>query len=241
MHKLLRETFELNQEFSHAMTVDDVYSTMLARLSGYGVTNVLAGIIPRAIVRPADQPRYVVFGCWPEDWAERYFEHQYVRRDPTILHAAEQRQPLYWSRIDLTEGADPAARIMNEAREFGLRDGITIPQLTLDGVRIGVSFSGDRIDRSAEATMVYSVVASYAVARVLQIRSGTPDDAAPLSPSQKECLQYAAEGKTMSEIGDRLNISDKTVEKHLAAARDRLRAHSTTQAVATAIRLGHLH
>lgn len=240
VHLKLQETFDLFLKLNHAVTIEDVYAVLLARLATFGVTSVLAGVIPREIVRPADQPRYVVLGHWPEDWAQRYFERQYVRRDPTILHAAEESQPLYWSEIDISRRELPAARIMGEARDFQLKDGVTIPQLTLDGVRIGVSFSGDRIDRSPKADAEYTVLAAYAVNRALEIRATLPELPQPLSPAQRECLLLVSGGLSVSAIGDQLGISDWTVNKHLAEARRRLAALTTPQAVATALRLGLL-
>lgn len=240
MHNQLPNTYDTMLAFSRAMTLDAIYSVLLSRCAERGVTSVLAGIIPKTVVNPADQPKYVVLGHWPEEWAERYFRKQYVRRDPTILHAATATEPLIWSSIDVSQPEAAASRIMHEAQEFRLRNGVTIPQLTLDGLRIGVSLAGDKIDTSPEAMLEYTVLATYAVNRALQIRAGIDPGTVQLSPRQRECLAWAAEGKTAVAIGDILGISTKIAERHLENARARLGAHTTSQAIATALRLGIL-
>lgn len=240
MRTHLPDTYDIMLDFSRAMTLEAVYSVLLRRCARRGVTSVLAGIIPNRIVKPADQPKYVVLGRWPEEWAERYFRKQYVLRDPTIIHSATAIEPLIWSSIDLRRADSPAARIMNEAREFHLQDGITIPQITPDGVKIGVSFAGYRIDRSPEAMVEYIVLAAYGVYRALQIRVGADYDHIELSARQRECLAWAADGKTAAEIGNLIGITSKIAERHLQNARRRLGAHTTTQAIAIALRLGIL-
>lgn len=239
MRAQLGRTFDLMLDFNRAMSLDAVYEVLLRRCAAYGVTSVLAGIIPDRIVKPSEQPRFVVLGRWPEDWAARYFERQYVRRDPTIHHCIGSTVPLLWSALDLDK-ENPASRIMNEAREFRLTDGITIPQLTLDGVRIGVSFAGDRIDKSPHAIITLTVLASYAVARALQLRADTIDGAVPLSPRERECLRWVSEGKTAPDVALLIGVHCKTVEKHLATVRKKLGALNTPQAVAQGMRLGLL-
>jgi len=58
-----------------------------------------------------------------------------------------------------------------------------------------------------------------------------------LTHRQQECLKWSARGKTMSEIGTILGISERTVLFHLQDARRRLDAQTITQAVAMAIHL----
>lgn len=240
MRNQLPNTYDTMLAFSRAMTLEAIYGVLLKRCAGRGVSSVLAGMIPKTVVKPADQPKYVVLGHWPQEWAERYFAKQYVRRDPTIHHAATAFEPLLWSTLDISRPDESGSRIMHEAQEFHLRDGVTIPQLTMDGMRIGVSFAGDKIDTSPEAMLEYVVLATYAVNRALQIRAGVDPGTVQLSPRQRECLAWAAEGQTAADIGDRLGISTKIAERHLENARARLGAHTTSQAIATALRLGIL-
>lgn len=53
-----------------------------------------------------------------------------------------------------------------------------------------------------------------------------------------QCLLWLAIGLRVQEIAERLEISGKTVEKHIASARKRLDARTREQAVAKAIQLG---
>lgn len=240
MRAPLEATFNLMLEYNRAISLEDVYRVTLDHAARYGATSLLAGIIPDRIIHPSEQPNYVVLGHWPQDWAARYFQKQYVRRDPTIHHAATAIDPLIWSDIEYDE-RDPGPRqIMQEAREFRLVDGITIPQLTIEGLRIGVSFSGEYLDKSPRSVMSLTVLASYSVTRALQIRTTLRETRVVLTRRERECLLWVAEGKTIADTGDILGISDKTVDKHLATARAKLDALSTAQAIAQAIRLGLL-
>ncbi|WP_312573104.1 helix-turn-helix transcriptional regulator [Brevundimonas sp.] len=61
-------------------------------------------------------------------------------------------------------------------------------------------------------------------------RSSLPD---PLSPRQTECLALAAEGLTSPDIAQRLGLSPRTVDEHLAGACRALGVRTRIQAVAT--------
>lgn len=61
---------------------------------------------------------------------------------------------------------------------------------------------------------------------------------ANMTPSQRKVLELSASGMLNQDIADKLGISRRTVEAHLAAAREELNAKTTTQAVAEAVRKG---
>lgn len=65
-------------------------------------------------------------------------------------------------------------------------------------------------------------------------------DDIPLTPRERECLQWAAVGKSEWEISQILGISEHTSEKHLLNAKMKLRAVNRVQAVAEAIRRGYI-
>ena len=55
-----------------------------------------------------------------------------------------------------------------------------------------------------------------------------------------EILQLTAEGKTMSLISDKLNISDRTVEKHLENMRFRFNCQNSAQLITFALEMNLL-
>lgn len=61
-----------------------------------------------------------------------------------------------------------------------------------------------------------------------------------LTPRQREILALVAEGLTNKEVADRLYLSPRTVEMHVASALDRLDSRSRSEAVRRAIELGIL-
>lgn len=59
-----------------------------------------------------------------------------------------------------------------------------------------------------------------------------------LSARERECLTWAASGKTAWESGMIMAISESAVKKHLASAAAKLGAHTRTHAVAIAMSAG---
>ena len=70
--------------------------------------------------------------------------------------------------------------------------------------------------------------------------SGTITDGEPLSDRELEVLRLAAHGLTNKAIGVELDISDRTVQAHLARIYDKLQVASRTEAVMRAVALGWL-
>ena len=132
-----------------------------------------------------------------------------------------------------------ARRVMEEAAEFRLREGLTIFALNR-GAQKGRPFHSrrearHRPGRAPEAATHggYSIGCAIVLADGLQIRGPVR-----LSKRQLDVLRWVADGLTVGQIADRLNISIHTADMHLRAARERLGVKSSVHAVAEAFRLG---
>ena len=75
-------------------------------------------------------------------------------------------------------------------------------------------------------------------AYIEQTKTGPFDPHETLTPRQREVLQMVAEGKTNSEIAERLHISPRTVENHRAALMQKLGIQNQTELIRHAIRHG---
>jgi DNA-binding NarL/FixJ family response regulator len=102
----------------------------------------------------------------------------------------------------------------------------------------------EEIVRAVKAVAGGGKVLDPAVAAkvVAQMNTGKPAGAAeqvePLSEREIEVLQLAAEGLTNKAIGQTLQISDRTVQGHLASIYGKLGVASRTEAVTKALKLG---
>jgi DNA-binding CsgD family transcriptional regulator len=73
---------------------------------------------------------------------------------------------------------------------------------------------------------------------MLRMREMAVPDYAPLSRRERECLQWAAAGKTDWEIGRILSLSDKTVNIYIERAKAKFGTNTRAQAIVLALRGG---
>ncbi|WP_407520802.1 LuxR family transcriptional regulator [Methylobacterium oryzisoli] len=238
-----RKTLDLTLAYLRSLdrtaSAHDVAALLRTVLDRYGVEHMLAGTIPDPGTPPGRQYGHALLDGMPTEWIRRYALRGYLYRDATVRHMALSQEPFTWSAIAGRYKDDPiSVRVMQEAGEFGIRAGITIPLLTLDAKLAGASFSGRHMDVPPEEIGTLHLIATYAFAHLLLLQGTEGKAPIRLTPREREVLQWAADGKTAWEIGEILGISQKGVEHHLGTSRRKLGAHNGVQTVATALRMG---
>jgi DNA-binding CsgD family transcriptional regulator len=194
-----------------------------------------------------DHPNQLRMGTYPEAWVKHYFEMDYISIDPIISHCHDHATPMAWEQAQSHHRrvVDPhlqkIRQLFGEAREFGLGTGVSVP-LHGPGVSWGLmSFTSLRITAADFETLLPELHLlahfSHEAARRF-VRSRTPVELPALTKRERECLSWAAEGKTSWEIGQLLNISERTSVFHLQNATHKLGVSGRQAAVARAVTLG---
>ncbi|QEE42564.1 MULTISPECIES: autoinducer binding domain-containing protein [unclassified Methylobacterium] len=235
--KHLDRTFNLLRDLDRAATPDEIAHLLVGAFRGYGVSYVMAGIVPEPGLPPRRHGGFVLASTMPEEWARRYVTRGYALHDPTVRRLCTSAVPFEWNAVQAETPV--GGRVMDEATEFGIRAGLTIPFVTLDGEPGGISFSGAAIEIEAADRIAVNLVATYAVGQLLLMNS-RPSASEPvrLSPRERETLQWAAEGKTDAEIGMVMGITASGVDYHLRSARTKLDTVNKAHTVAQALRAG---
>lgn len=236
--KSFDKTLDFIRSLDQARSPGDVCAELLKIAGRFGFEHVLAGTIPTPGSSTVQQKSHVVLNYWPSGWAQRYFAHGYLFRDPAIRRVTESTTPFEWGELDRFCLEDPAARrVMDEAGDFRLKAGFTVPLITLDGQTAGFSLAGERMELSPEGRGMLTLLATYALGRAIELLEA-PSDSDPihLTLREREALQWAAEGKSEAEIGEIMRISEHGVDKHMRAIRLKLGTRTRTHAVAEAIR-----
>ena len=122
-------------------------------------------------------------------------------------------------------------------RECGIGDGYTVPR-HLPGMARGSCTFAVRPERAlpAPGLIVAEVVGALALTCALKTSGMAKQAASPkLSDRQRECLLWAARGKTASETAIILGISMETVVQHLKMARERYEVHCRQSLILAAL------
>lgn len=241
--KALDQTLGFLRSLDRTASTDEVARLLLTEFADLGIAHVMAGTVPQRGTPARQQQGHVLVNTFPDAWGRRYLTRGYVFHDPTVRHLGLTTAPFAWRELGPRFADDAGAqRVMNEAGDFQLRDGITIPLMTLDGGVAGFSLSGERLAMDPADRPMLHLVATYAFGHLLRLRGQTVSpEAARLAPREREALQWAAEGKTDWEIGEVMGISTHGVDFHLRSARTKLGTTNRTQAVAVALRRGLIH
>nr|AAY44562.1 LuxR-like protein [Aeromonas sp. SF6-7] len=201
-------------------------------------------ILPMSMQRP----KVVLFNQCPDSWVQAYTDNHMLACDPVIPLARKQTLPIYWNRLDerarfLPEGT---MDVMGLAAEFGLRNGISFPLHGATGENGILSFiTAERAssDLLLESSPILSWMSNYifeAAIRMVRFSLMDSDPKDPLTERETECLFWASEGKTSSEIACILGITERTVNYHLNHVTRKTGSMNRYQAIAKGVSTGHV-
>ncbi|MGE3719998.1 MAG: LuxR family transcriptional regulator [Bauldia sp.] len=208
-------------------------SSLLAKvLEVYELKSV--AYLGAGLTDPADRRPYLAVTYSPE-WVKHYKMEQFVEVDPAIQVGLRRVLPIDWAQFDRKDQV--VRRLFGEAREFGLgRQGISLPVHGRHGDRALVSITSDSCERDWEHLRLrymrdFQLMALHLHQAILRLEGGWSAPRAALSPRERECLQWVAEGKTYWECAVILGLSEHTVRCYLESARHKLGAANNSHAV----------
>jgi len=179
---------------------------------------------------------------YPEDWMKHYAAHNFSLIDPVTQRVLTKRTPFFWSETtDKLDRLSASLRMMNEAADAGLGDGIGI-SLRGDGPElVGVGIARSSLPESQRnKPQDYNFLGGayllstclHETYRDLTIKSAR----AALSAREHDVLSWGAEGKTDEEISMILSITVNTVRFHWKNIFKKLAANGRTYAITKALR-----
>lgn len=176
---------------------------------------------------------------YPSSWVKQYCANRYDRIDPVVARSIATTLPFSWSITDPDIGLTKKQKLFfEEAREFGISHGLTIPVHDRQGkvATLTVSAAGSRSafdDRAEQYRHQLHLIAIYLHAR---LRNAAPAPVSPLRPfltqRERSCLQWVARGKSASDIAEIIRVSRRTVVFHTENAKRKLGVATAQQAVA---------
>lgn len=239
MHDTTEDYLQIVLTIQNARTDSEVLAIVRDLAQRHGYDCFIASGLPS---RGTSVKPFVLASEWPKEWFDRYIGHQYNEFDPVALRCFGADTAYYWSDVRISEDDAMGHRVMNEAREFGLVEGLCVPVRTADGMQGCISFGGRHIDDSPKTRPLLHLIALYAYGALSFMQSmRRREDAKSLGPREIEVLRWTARGKTADEVGKILGITHRTVSFHLSEASVRLGTLNKTHTVAEAMRFGLLH
>src|SRR4030088_974821 len=152
----------------------------------------------------------ILMNTRPREYIDRYIEKNHVVRDPVVTELRRTVNPYSWSD-------ERARRDLSNSEKAILDEG-----------------------REFAAREIIGIYADQALKRaILQGHREEPAHT-PLTPREREIMQWVATGKTDDEIGDILSIGATTVTSHVENAKQKLDAFRRTYAVVQALRFGEI-
>jgi DNA-binding CsgD family transcriptional regulator len=224
---------EAGAEFDVARALQDIGRSVGARHVALVMQHVPGVVGDHALV--AD-----TFG---DDWQQHVEALRLQAVDPCRSAATIQIPVIDWA--DLPRGKLRARRYIKEfnERQFGRR-AITMLHRGSFGDRSLLTLTSDATDRrwlqlvdelKEAGGIIHPVLHRFVLRTRFNIEGAV---AVRLTPREKECLNWAAHGRTSKEIGDVLGLTQATVNFFIDAAVQKLAASNRAHAAAKAVSLG---
>lgn len=207
-----------------------------------GFEQFLMGVeVNRPLIRPV---QHVISG-YALRWQHLYSERDFVLQDPTVSHCQTNFEPLVWSEQMYSDGS---RELWEESRKFGIGHGVSIPIHEREGVKSMFSLARDQaivkdqreLNEMVAGARVLATCAHFAMTKL--VLPGLLDAHDPrLTVRERECLIWAAKGKTAFEIGMILHIAETTAVFHLNNVVRKFNVANRTQAIAVGVAMGLVH
>jgi DNA-binding CsgD family transcriptional regulator len=176
---------------------------------------------------------------------KRYAEKNYIAYDPVYKTAFISRKPFTWQDINEQQPLKPIQRkVMAEAREAGLKDGVALSIQGSSGeiIGVGMASSDGGVDLSKDAvSKIYMIVNQFHLCYSDLISENVPlsiNNDTFLSKREREVLIWSGQNKSTADIADIMGVSAKTIEFHLANIYKKLGVNGRILAVIKALHHG---
>ena len=184
-------------------------------------------------------------GTYPTSWVEEYMGDKLYAVDPVVLAATKSTLPLEWSggKLRNEDGDGRVAEMFDRASHFGIRSGYTIPIRSSIGQLATLTFASSLSDDDFQALLSryraeFHLGAFHFHDSIERLSAPAKD--VQLTPRERTCLMFSAQGMSAKEIARLLELSPRSVKFHHDNARCKLGATNLKQAINTATCLGVL-
>lgn len=188
------------------------------------------------------KPKIVMFNTYPTTWQKRYQSRNYQRIDPTIQHGVRSQKPLIWT----DEAFRNTREFWEEARGHGLRYGWSQSAAGPSGLRGMLTLSrrygsltASELNAHGYQLVWLTQVVHQCMSHLLTARL-IPEADIELSKREKDVLRWTAEGKSSMEIAALLDITERTINFHIANILKKMNCTNRTSAAVRAALLGLL-
>lgn len=224
------------QRVDQASTESAVVHLLEAHLARLGIERYALGEVSGFA---GDPP--IELTNYPEEWVERYVGNLFYYFDPVAQKARETKKGFNWIEIQLPPDADRRAReVFYGGRDYGLKNGISVPVYSGNGYLAVASFTFADGDIAPELMGILELTTVLFHSRILLLRRLRRNRDVRLTPRELESLHWAAQGKSDWDIGEILTISKETVHRHIENAKRKYGVPTRQQAVLKAIADGKL-
>jgi LuxR family transcriptional regulator, quorum-sensing system regulator BjaR1 len=169
-----KRTLDFIERIQKLRSYDEICAHILKEMEWFGFSCVTSFSVPGA--------GQTLKNClWmnnrPQDYIDRYSEKNYILHDPVVTEFRQTIYPYSWNDIRAKRDLKKTEKaIIDEAREWGARDGFMVPIVTRSGSMSGFCPCGFEPDLSPRARAALEVIAIYShhalMRTVLQVRAG---------------------------------------------------------------------
>lgn len=221
-----------------------------AAIKSLGFDSFMAGI--SLSPRPDREASVYGFATLPREWMFRWDQQGYVEIDPRISLPLASGAVEMWDQARC-RGKDPRVdSFLDDAARFGICSGVsfTLHDVSHHGALVVFNSTEPLIDETRRLVIELALpdivsfghsFLSWFSASILKNDPPPELYGVPLSPRELEVLRYVARGLNTEETAFRMKIVPRTVQLHLDSARSKLGAANRQEAVALAMKRGHIN
>jgi len=180
---------------------------------------------------------------YPAEWIAHYLDSGYDKTDPVRTRGAYQAEPYLWSDL-IKLVRKPELKIFEEARQFGMVEGLVIPVFDGRGMIGVVGFAGEdaAVFNGAMVAGLRIVATTFIHAYHLLSGGDSPAKVSidTLSRREIDVVHWAAQGGSNWKIAQILGISENAVEYHFRNILRKLGVENRGAAIVAALRLGYI-
>ena len=189
-------------------------------------------------IRQAPQPAIRLHN-YPAQWVDYFDEHKLGPSDPVHRASHLTSVGFAWSKLPQMIHLTPRDRmVLEQAGDNGIGDGFTVPAHVPGESNGSCSFATRTgqpvVNEQLPIAQLVGAFAFEAARRLWRMRAG-PVPLLQLTDRQRDCVVWAARGKSDWEIAQILGIGHETVIRHLKQARQRYGVTKRTMLAVSAL------